>query len=343
MHPWSLLRMTGISATAALLLAGCAGVKGVVTDASQSLDNLFAAVDPAAPEQTADQPPAPTTQEAAEELYQKALAARGRGDAETAFALFKQAAEGGHAGATYELAQAYTDGTGVTRDPAAGDKWFRTAAERGEPRAQFVLGAAYYGGIGVARDYERAVQYLSQAAARGHAQAQYLLGEAYSNGRGVPKNATWAARWYGKAAEQGVSEAQYAFGIVQATGLGLPVNRTAGYGWLVLAARNGHEKADVVRRAIAARMNKKNIAKAEAWADAFRPRTEARFADTPTVMYVQQSLNALGFDAGPVDGRPGPRTRGAVMQYQKKTGLPDDGTISPTLIERLLADQGGES
>lgn len=49
----------------------------------------------------------------------------------------------------------------------------------------------------------------------------------------------------------------------------------------------------------------------------------------------QQLLNGLGFDAGPADGVPGPRTRDAIRAFQKQWSMPQDGYPSPGLLERL--------
>ena len=56
-------------------------------------------------------------------------------------------------------------------------------------------------------------------------------------------------------------------------------------------------------------------------------------------MYGQQSLNVLGFDAGPVDGLAGPRTRGAIRQFQSRAKLASNGEVSPELLRGLLAEQ----
>ena len=54
-------------------------------------------------------------------------------------------------------------------------------------------------------------------------------------------------------------------------------------------------------------------------------------------MEMQQLLNQLGFDAGPEDGLPGPRTASAIRIFQKEHSLPPDGYPSPTLLKRLRA------
>ncbi len=53
-------------------------------------------------------------------------------------------------------------------------------------------------------------------------------------------------------------------------------------------------------------------------------------------MYVEQVLNGLGFDAGPVDGRNGKRTRGAI---KRAADCPRTAKVTPELLRRLLEEQ----
>jgi localization factor PodJL len=279
----------------------CAQVEETAGEASARLNQWF----------SADSETAPATAEDAERLHEDGLAARRRGDDELAFARLLQAAEANHGPAAYEVGIAYKDGRGTDQDLEAGARWIDAAAERGEARAQLLLGAAYYGGIGVERDYRRAAAYLADAAVQGQPQAQFLLAECFSNGRGVTKNPIWAARWYGKAA----------------------------HAWLSLAAAQGHTKAKEVVAALAKKMTPQQIHRAESKAAGFRSAPNEVFADRPTVIYVQQSLNILGFDAGPVDGVVGPRTRGAIREFEGRAKLAGDGEVSPELLRGLLAEQ----
>lgn len=333
--------LIGLAALPAL--AGCADVKqavqGVGDGINKGIDSVFGDQKTAEAEAKAEAPPAPPPAPTADSIYREGLQARKNGAETEAFEHFLEAAQKGHGPAAYEVGVAYKDGRGTKQDLAAGADWINKAAERGEPRAEFVLGAAYYSGTGVKKDEKLGTEYLAKAAAQGHAQAQYLLGEAFSEGRGVPKNASWAARWFGKAAAQGLGQAQFAYGVVHASGLGLPENKEAGYKWLLLAEHAGHQTAPLVRKALAKGMKEEEIKRAEARASAFRPSGGGTFADQPTVMYVQQALNGFGFDAGPVDGMMGPRTREAVSHYQEKSGLPKDGHISPQLVNRLFEAQ----
>ena len=52
---------------------------------------------------------------------------------------------------------------------------------------------------------------------------------------------------------------------------------------------------------------------------------------------VQTLLNALGYDAGPVDGLPGNRTRNAVAEFQRDNDLPPTGEINAILLQYLLS------
>jgi len=277
-------------------------------------------------------------------LYQSGLRLKSEGRDAEAFARFEQAAERGDGPAAYELGEAYNTGRGVTRDLNAGAKWINAAAARGEPRAQYTVGAALYNGNGVGQDYARAAEYLAGAAEQGHADAQFLLGECFANGRGVAKNLAWAARWYGKAAAQGQPDGAFSYGVVRAAGLGLPVDMSWGYAWLDVASERGHGKAGEVRAAIANKMSPAEIDKGKRRSAAFKAQSPEDaagvFADRPTVMYVQHSLNQLGFNAGTVDGVMGPRTRSAIKAYLASVGDTSGANdVTPELVRRLFEGQ----
>lgn len=54
-----------------------------------------------------------------------------------------------------------------------------------------------------------------------------------------------------------------------------------------------------------------------------------------TVASIQMNLNDLGYDAGRVDGRIGPKTREAIRNFQRDHGLFVDGRATPELADRL--------
>ncbi len=52
---------------------------------------------------------------------------------------------------------------------------------------------------------------------------------------------------------------------------------------------------------------------------------------------IQAYLKRSGFNAGAIDGVPGPRTKAAIRAFQQKHRLPPDGYPSPSLLQFLLA------
>jgi peptidoglycan hydrolase-like protein with peptidoglycan-binding domain len=54
-------------------------------------------------------------------------------------------------------------------------------------------------------------------------------------------------------------------------------------------------------------------------------------AGDDTVRSIQSGLGKLGYDAGPADGKAGPRTRAAIRQYQERNKLLVDGQVSAEL------------
>lgn len=64
--------------------------------------------------------------------------------------------------------------------------------------------------------------------------------------------------------------------------------------------------------------------------EAMPPQMEAAY-----LRGIQKELRAHGYDAGPVDGRMGPRTAAAIRRYQRDAGLPVDGVASKQLLDHL--------
>lgn len=56
---------------------------------------------------------------------------------------------------------------------------------------------------------------------------------------------------------------------------------------------------------------------------------------TATIRAIQETLNEKGFNVGPADGAMGPRTRGAIRDYQRKAGLPVDGVASKDVLDHM--------
>ena len=121
------------------------------------------------------------------------------------------------------LGQWYALGlSGLPQDDAQAVALYRKAADQGHADAQFNLGYAYAYGQGVPQDYAQAVAWYRKAADQGNAHAQNNLGHAYRNGQGVPQDYGEAVAWYRKAAEQGNQFAQFNLGYAYNFGQGVP-------------------------------------------------------------------------------------------------------------------------
>jgi TPR repeat protein len=252
-----------------------------------------------------------------------------------------RAARQGHVQAQYLLGLAYLRGRGVAADPKTAVSWFAQAADKGDAAAQYHLGLAYASGEGVARNETGGLGWLERSADQGYAEAQYAVGDMYQTGQGARRNIPWATRWYAKAAAQGLAEAQYRMGLAYAAGAGAPQNFETSYMWFDLAARNGSPEAPKFRDALAPKLDAGALARGKARAAAWRPvaaEETAKRTDAPTVIFVQQTLDSLGYDAGPADGVVGARTKRALADYQRKQGISEEGQIGPQSLSRLKDD-----
>jgi len=114
-------------------------------------------------------------------------------------ATLRRKAEAGDAKAQFDLASAYSQGTGVAKDTAQGIEWLRKSAVKGYPGAQVVLGYMYHKGIEMEKDPSEAAKWYKKAARQGdkdlkHAQtAQTHLSEMLSEGLISAKEADWHA------------------------------------------------------------------------------------------------------------------------------------------------------
>jgi membrane-bound lytic murein transglycosylase B len=61
------------------------------------------------------------------------------------------------------------------------------------------------------------------------------------------------------------------------------------------------------------------------------------------VRELQQLLNRLGLEAGPIDGLVGPGTRGAIRRFQAAQGVPADGHADPALLSHVRRVAGGSA
>ena len=83
-------------------------------------------------------------------------------------------------------------------------------AEAGDAKAQFDLASAYSQGTGVAKDSAKGLEWLKKSASQGYAGAEVVLGLFYQKGIGIEKDPSEAAKWYRKAAKQTDKDARHA-------------------------------------------------------------------------------------------------------------------------------------
>jgi molecular chaperone DnaK len=146
----------------------------------------------------------------AEKKYRESKMALLESGYDKAVPLLKEAADKGHAGAQYELADCYYNGKGVTQDYAKAAEWYKKAADQGNADARNTLGVCYYQGKGVKQDYSKAVECFQIAANQGYSSSVLNLGSCYHYGNGVQKDYTKALELYQKAADSGNETAKKA-------------------------------------------------------------------------------------------------------------------------------------
>lgn len=190
------------------------------------------------------------------------------------------------------------------------------AGERGSAQAQFELGQLYYQGQVIARDAPRAAAYFGEAAAAGHLGGMTQLAHLTRRGDGATADPAAARALYARAAERRHGWAEVELAGMLVDGEGGPADLASALErYLRLAAQTRDP-------ALSARAEREIKA---------IPREQL-------VGFVQASLAARGFDAGPADGLMGPTTRRAIEAFQAEAGLAADGSIGMQLLAALLRD-----
>ncbi|MEX0839363.1 MAG: tetratricopeptide repeat protein [Parvibaculum sp.] len=183
--------------------------------------------------------PLPGTQAA----FDRGVAAYNAGDREGALGEWEEAAEGGHTGAAWLLANLYDTGTGgVTQSDAKAYEYYLQAARGGQPEAALRLGLIYLEGneeIGLKRNYVEALKSFEVAALARRADAQYHVGMMHRNGLGVPVDRTEGLRWIIMSSKKRYAPALAELGRIYFEGEGVTADRVEGWSYLALANRFG--------------------------------------------------------------------------------------------------------
>ena len=265
------------------------------------------------------------------------------------------AAAKGDAGAQFEVATRYAQGRGVKRDYSEAAKWYGRAAGQGHAIAQYRLAALYEKGQGVAKDSARANSWYRSAAEKGNIKAMHNLAVLYTGRNGSRPDYSTAAQWFMAAAEHGLADSQFNLGILYANGLGVKRDKVQSYKWFSLASARGDDEAAKRKIALKSAMSPGQVKSAEKlvknWSNkpvkstannvhraaALLKKSDSKVSpDTAKlVAQAQGMLNKLGYGVGKSDGRMGPITREAILNFQKRSGMKVTGKVSPGLISRL--------
>jgi len=270
-------------------------------------------------------------------------------DSAGSYALRRAAAEG-DARAQYLIGLRYAEGDAGMRDMEKSLRWLRLAAMSGLAPAEYRLGVLYERGEGVEFDLNQARAWYGRAARQGNLKAMHNLA-VIEGGKEGSGDYSDAAKWYEKAAAHGLSDSQFNLGVLKEHGLGTSLDLIEAYKWFSLAAAGGDKEAAKRRDALRDRLTGDQLAKAEAATGGWKAQPvsvaanevegeAAWMADStaPTAALVtkaQTLLNALGYDAGPVDGAMGEMTRSAILDFERRNGLPETGEVSIKLVSRL--------
>lgn len=229
----------------------------------------------------------------------------------------------------------------------------RQAASANQPAALYRLAKLYEAGEGVPRDDVMARQLIERAARGGNRIAMHDLALYYTEGRGgIELNMQTAKSWFEQAARRGVVDSQFNLAILsESTEVGTTPNIEEALFWYAIAARQGDQFAVSRRDALRETLSADILADVDNRIAAFTPRQideEANgiFNDVPWVKTTQgpnvnqvreaQTLLAnLGYRVGTPDGVMGDRTRSAIVEFERASGLSETGRVDRELINRL--------
>lgn len=158
-----------------------------------------------------------------------------------AYALLREAADGGHVAAMERLGRICLEAE--PPDVACATARLERAAREGRASATTLLGWMQAEGLAGKADPVRAAKLYAEAARKGEPSALNNLGELFEKGRGVERNDKAAFENYLAAAKGGYPPAQFNVGRLYAAGRGTERNRDQARLWLIEADKAGIPQA----------------------------------------------------------------------------------------------------
>ena len=164
----------------------------------------------------------------------------------TALNLASPLALQGDAAAQTLIAEIYSRGLGVQRDPLRAAEFYEKAAEQNVPESLFQFAMILLGDSPEFHDPERGYALMKRAADAGHRLAQFNLAQMIVGRNPTTKGLEEAAVYYEKAAEAGLPDAQYAMSQLYRTGRGgKAIDPEAVRIWLEKAAAQNFDTAQI--------------------------------------------------------------------------------------------------
>ena len=239
-----------------------------------------------------------------------------------------------------------------------GVELIRAAANQEQPAALYRLAKLYETGQGVGQDSKTARELTERAARGGNRIAMHDLALYYAEPGargGVEMDMPTAAKWFEKAAERGVVDSQYNLGILFESGQGLPQDMESALMWYSIAGAQGDQMAAGRVNVLRKTLSEEQIARADTRIAAFAPsrideEANGIFRNVPWakpsqvvnnsaekvgIIQTQTLLNELGYAVGAADGAIGPKTKNAILNFQRNNGLSETGSVNAELIEQL--------
>ena len=236
----------------------------------------------------------------------------------------------------------------------------RLSANQGQPAAQYRLAKLYENGTGVEKDLPTAMKLLERSAKGGNRIAMHDLGHYFATGAANDQpDINNAVTWFQRAAERGVLDSQFNLGVLYQEGSGVTKSAIDAYVWYAIAGAQGDPMAVQRAEVLARDMSKPQIEQGTARVKAFVPArinnaangvfgklpwtksSKTRTASMNTdVRQAQQLLSGLGYEVGAPDGAMGPKTRNAIIRFERSNGLPETGRVSGELMDRLSLAAG---
>ncbi len=156
-----------------------------------------------------------------EQVFQRALAARLRGDFGTLLKDMSALAQKGYPRAQLQMGMIYERGLGVPQDYKQAQEWYLKALSNGVVDAPAKIGWLYEHGFGVEKDFGKAAEYYQRAIADESALGYTHMGYLYETGKGVERNRERAAEYYRIGMEKGNYLAMARLGFLYQKGLGV--------------------------------------------------------------------------------------------------------------------------